>query len=59
MNLQELLRMSKPARLHKCANYDMKQQLEIRVQTVLLLLILVIMFFGFCFIIKGPTYGVL
>lgn len=49
-----------PKSLKPCNSHEqMKQQLEIRVQTVLLLAIFSMMFIAFCFIIKGPTYGVL
>ena len=51
---------NKPARLGKCNSHEvMRQQLEIRVQTLLLIAIFVMVFIAFCSIIKGPTYGVL
>ena len=51
---------NRPARLGKCNSHEvMRQQLEIRVQTVLLIAIFVMVFIAFCLIAKGPTYGVL
>lgn len=49
-----------PKSLKPCNSHEvMKQQLEIRVQTVLLLAIFCMLFFITCFVVKGPTYGVL
>ena len=52
--------MSKPARLHKCnAHETLDNQLSISVLQLVFITFLVILFMALCFIIKGPTYGVL
>lgn len=52
--------MSKPARLAKCNSHEvLEDQLSISVLQLVFIVFLVICFIALCFIIKGPTYGVL
>ena len=52
--------MSKPASLKPCNSHEvLKQQMEIRVQTVLLIAIFCMLFFILCFITVPQTYGFL
>ena len=52
--------MSKPARLGKCNSHEvMEKQLSISVLQLVFLTFLVVIFIALCFLIKGPTYGVL
>jgi hypothetical protein len=49
-----------PKSLKPCNSHEvMKQQLEIRVQTVLLLAIFTMLFFIICFLFVPQTYGFL
>ena len=46
-------------RLYRNPNYDDKEELRISGKSLLSLFFLVVVFFVLCFIMKGPTYGVL
>ena len=52
--------MSKPARLGKCNAHEvLEQELTISVKTVLLIFLLILIFFAFCFMMQPQTYGFL
>ena len=46
-------------RLHKQVQCNMDKELRISMKSLLSLFFLVVAFFIFAFIVKGPTYGVL
>ncbi|MBO7443475.1 MAG: hypothetical protein J6T69_01430 [Methanobrevibacter sp.] len=48
-----------PARLGKQPNCSIEPELRISVKSLLFIAFLCILFFAFCFIVKGPTYGIL
>ena len=52
-----MTKQQKP-RLYK-ASYDDREQYRISGKSLLSLIFLTIVFIGLCFLIKGPTYGVL
>ena len=52
--------MTKPRRsLYRNPNYDDKDELRISGKSLLSLFFLTLVYIVFCFLIKGPTYGVL
>lgn len=49
--------MSKPVRLNKAHEDLLERELHISVKTLLIIILLVILFFAFCFMMQPVTYG--